>query len=177
MKDTKYYLKKLNNNILNTPRSTAFPLIWRNRYGRKNLLSFKKNQSFYLMDDLFLRIANIFFFVFHSALIIFNLFGWLFAHTRKLNLISLLLTFGSWVLLGIWKGWGYCFLTDWHYGILKRMGKSDLPSSYIAFLVESTTGWLPNARLTNTLTLSLAVLALMCSLWVNFISQKKSDQN
>ena len=141
------------------------------------MLSFQKNQSLYLMDDVFLRIANIFFFVFHSALIIFNLFGWLFARTRKLNLISLLLTFGSWVLLGIWNGWGYCFLTDWHYEILMRLGQSDLPLSYIAFLVERITGWLPSAGLTNTMTLALAILALMCSLWVNFIYQKKSDKS
>tara|TARA_R110002033_G_scaffold107698_1_gene154103 strand:+ start:624 stop:1013 length:390 start_codon:yes stop_codon:yes gene_type:complete len=128
------------------------------------------------MNDLLLRIANTFFFVFHTALIIFNLFGWMFAHTRKLNLITLLLTFGSWVLLGIWKGWGYCFLTDWHYEVLKRLGQSNLPSSYIAFLVESITGWLPSAGLTNTMTLALAILALVCSLWVNFISKKKSNQ-
>ncbi|RAJ12835.1 DUF2784 domain-containing protein [Arenibacter echinorum] len=143
---------------------------------KKNLLSFQKNQSLYLMDDVFLRIVNIFFFVFHSALIIFNLFGWLFARIRKINLITLLLTFGSWVLLGIWKGWGYCFLTDWHYEVLKRLGQSNLPSSYIAFLVERITGWLPSVGLTNTMTLALAILALVCSLWVNFISKKKSNQ-
>jgi hypothetical protein len=100
----------------------------------------------------------------------------MFAHTRKLNLISLLITFGSWVLLGIWQGWGYCFLTDWHYEVLRRMGQNSLPGSYIAFLVERITGWLPSAGLTNTMTLALAILALVCSLWVNFISKKKSNQ-
>lgn len=116
------------------------------------------------MNELFLKSINIFFYVFHSALIIFNLFGWLLERTRKLNLITLLLTFGSWVLLGIWKGWGYCFLTDWHYEVLERLGKQNLPRSYIAFLVEEITGWLPGVSLTNNFTVGLAVLALMCSL-------------
>ncbi|MCK0189206.1 DUF2784 family protein [Arenibacter sp. F20364] len=125
------------------------------------------------MDDLFLGIANIFFFVFHSALIIFNLFGWMFARTRKLNFMTLLLTFGSWVVLGIWKGWGYCFLTDWHYEVLERLGEQNLPRSYIAFLVEEITGWLPSTALTNYFTVGLAFLALLCSLWVNLISPAK----
>ncbi|RTE51982.1 DUF2784 family protein [Arenibacter aquaticus] len=122
------------------------------------------------MEDLLLKIANIFFYLFHTLLIAFNLFGWLFSATRKLNLLSLLLTFGSWGLLGIWKGWGYCFLTDWHYDILNRLGHYQLPSSYIAFLTLKLTGWLPQAEFINTLTLCAAITALCCSLWANLIA-------
>lgn len=123
------------------------------------------------MREAVLHIANYFFYLFHTVLILFNLFGWLFPKTRRLNLVSLLLTFGSWVLLGFWKGWGYCFLTDWHYAILRQLGEKDLPSSYIAFLVEKITGWMPGTELVNSLTLGLAILALICSLWVNLRSQ------
>lgn len=122
------------------------------------------------MDELLLRIGNTFFYVFHTALIIFNLFGWIPVRTRKLNLITLLLTFGSWVLLGIWMGWGYCFLTDLHYEVLERLGEHNLPNSYIAFLTERITGWLPSTALSNTLTLFLAILALLCSIYVNLIA-------
>ena len=124
------------------------------------------------MTDAGLHLANYFFYVFHTVLILFNLFGWLFKKTRKLNLITLLLTFISWFLLGIWKGWGYCFLTNWHYSVLTRLGEQDLPSSYITFLVKKVTGLLPDAELVNSLTLWLAVLALVASLWVNFKSKK-----
>lgn len=124
------------------------------------------------MEDLLLKIANIFFYLFHTFLITFNLFGWLFSDTKKLNLLSLLLTFGSWGLLGLWKGWGYCFLTDWHYNILNRLGHHHLPSSYIAFLILKLTGWLPQAKLVNSITLALALLALCCSLWANLITTK-----
>ena len=119
------------------------------------------------MKELWLHLANYFFYVFHTALIFFNLFGWLPKKTRKLNLITLLATFGSWALLGFWKGWGYCFLTDWHYNILRQLGERDLPNSYIAFLTETMTGWMPETGLVNDLTLGLAILALLCSLWAN----------
>ncbi|QFZ55337.1 DUF2784 domain-containing protein [Oceanihabitans sp. IOP_32] len=117
--------------------------------------------------DFLLQIANYFLFAFHTVLIFFNLFGWLHPRLRKLNLISLLVTFGSWFLLGLWQGWGYCFLTDWHYQILRALGETNLPSSYIAFLVEKLTGVMPNAKLVEVFTLVLAIMALLCSLVVN----------
>ena len=113
------------------------------------------------------HIANIFFYVFHTILILFNLFGWLIPGMRRLNLFSLLITFASWGLLGIWYGWGYCFLTDWHYDVLRKLGAKDLPRSYIAFLMERLTGWMPPENLVNSLTLVLALLALVASIWVN----------
>lgn len=120
------------------------------------------------MQELGLQILNIFFFVFHTALIVFNLFGWLFRATRRLHLYSLLLVLFSWVVLGFWKGFGYCFLTDWHYRVLRALGERDLPNSYISFLTERLSGWRPEAALVETLTLVLALLALVCSLWVNW---------
>jgi|SRR5690625_631000 len=127
------------------------------------------------MADFGLHIANYFFYTFHTVLIFFNLFGWLFPRLRKLNLFSLLATFGSWFLLGIWKGWGYCFLTDWHYQVLIDLGEKDLPSSYIAFLVEKLTGWIPPTDLVNILTVGLALLALLGSIWVNIPNGKRKD--
>ncbi len=123
-----------------------------------------------MSDEFNLHITNYFFYAFHGALILFNLLGWIFpkTKTRKLNLITLLLTFSSWFILGIWKGWGYCFLTDWHYDVLRKLGNTDLPNSYIAFLVEKLTGYLPDTVLIETLTLGVAVLVLICSLYVNF---------
>src|SRR5680860_126005 len=130
-------------------------------------LSSKQIISSSTMKEFVLHLANYFFYIFHTLLIFFNLFGWLHPRTRKLNLITLLVTFGSWVLLGFWKGWGYCFLTDWHYQILHALGERGMPSSYIAFLVEKITRWQPDTGLVNNLTVALAILALMCSVWVN----------
>lgn len=119
------------------------------------------------MHEPLLQLVNIFFFFFHTALIVFNLFGWLFHKTRRLHLYSMLLLMFSWVVLGFWKGFGYCFLTDWHYQVLWSLGERDLPNSYIAFLVEQLSGWRPDAGLVNVLTLVFAVMAMVGSVWVN----------
>jgi len=119
------------------------------------------------MQDTGLHILNVFFFAFHTALVLFNLFGWLFRKTRRLHLYSMLLLVFSWVVLGFWKGFGYCFLTDWHYQVLWALGERGLPNSYIAFLVERLSGWRPDAGLVDALTLACTVLALVGSLWVN----------
>lgn len=126
------------------------------------------------MKDFELNLVSYFFYIFHTTLILFNLFGWLPPKMRKLNLISLFVTFGSWLLLGFWKGWGYCFLTDWHYKILRALGERGMPTSYIAFLVEKITDRSPDAELVDRLTLGLAVAALCCSLWVNLRSSKRT---
>ncbi|MCD4791284.1 MAG: DUF2784 domain-containing protein, partial [Bacteroidales bacterium] len=76
------------------------------------------------------KFLDTFFVVFHTALIIFNLFGWIWKPTRRLNLITLLLTGASWFILGIFYGIGYCPLTDWHWQVLHKLGIYDVPNSY-----------------------------------------------
>ena len=86
------------------------------------------------------KFLDIFFLVFHSLLILFNLFGWMWKKTRRLNLITLLLTGFSWVGLGLFYGWGYCFLTDWHWQVLKKAGELNLPDSYVQYLLNRILG-------------------------------------
>lgn len=111
---------------------------------------------------------DIVFTVFHTCLILFNLFGWIWKKTRRLNLICLLLTAGSWLILGIFYGLGYCPLTDWHFNILERLGHTDLPLSYISFLVARLTGLHPEQGLVDAATTWGLILALMASLYLNF---------
>ncbi len=81
-----------------------------------------------------LLILDTFFLCFHNALILFNVFGWIPRATRKANLVTLSITGMSWFVLGIFYGMGYCFLTDWHYEVLYKMGKVDIPNSYIQYM-------------------------------------------
>jgi len=78
---------------------------------------------------------NVFFFAIHFILIVFNLFGWIFPRFRRLHLISIGITAFSWLILGAFYGWGYCFLTDWHYQIRNDLGLSVDSPSYIHFLL------------------------------------------
>lgn len=117
---------------------------------------------------------NIFFFAFHSILILFNLFGWILKKTRLLNLISLLLTLGSWVILGIWYGWGYCPCTDWHWKVRMELGYYDMPASYIKFLADTFTRMDWNSVLIDTLTAVLFAAALLSSAVINLKDFKKN---
>ena len=115
----------------------------------------------------------ILFIVFHTSLILFNLFGWIFKPLRKVNLVVLLLTGTSWFILGIFYGIGYCPFTDWHFELLRKQGHRDLPSSYISYLVDRLTGYCPDATLADILTLIFYFLALAASVYVNFFKKKK----
>lgn len=112
-------------------------------------------------------VLDYFFMVFHTLLIIFNVFGWLWKKTRKLNLIILLLTGLSWTVLGIFYGFGYCPLTDWHFKVLRKLGENDLPNSYIKYLIDRLFGCNMNAGLVDQLTLIVFIVVFAISLILN----------
>ncbi len=115
-----------------------------------------------------MKFLDIFFTTFHSLLVLFNLFGWIWKKTRRLNLICLLLTAASWLILGIFYGLGYCPLTDWHFNILRKLGHTDLPNSYLSFLFTRLTGWQIDQNVVDAITLWGLIIALMISIFLNF---------
>ncbi|MCK9421488.1 MAG: DUF2784 domain-containing protein [Bacteroidales bacterium] len=117
--------------------------------------------------------ADYFFVVFHTSLILFNLLGWIWRPLRKANLVTLLLTGGSWFILGIFYGIGFCPFTEWHWEILHKLGQHDLPDSYISYLVGRFTGFRPDAMLVNALTATFYFLALALSVYMNFFRKKR----
>ncbi|HHJ11418.1 MAG TPA: DUF2784 family protein [Bacteroidetes bacterium] len=78
--------------------------------------------------------------VFHSFLVVFNLFGWIWKKTRLVNLITLGLTGASCTLLGIFYGPEYCPLTDWHFRILGHPGKTNFLFPFVYALSGTTAG-------------------------------------
>ena len=121
------------------------------------------------------QLLNIFFFVFHTLLTLFNITGWLFRATRKWNLITLLLTAFSWFVLGIWYGWGYCLCTDWHWRVREQLGYHDEQNSYIHFLLVKPTGINFNSKLVDNATLIIFLLSLTVSIWLNIRDRKKTS--
>ncbi len=113
------------------------------------------------------HILDWFFLIFHTALVLFNISGWAWKATRKLNLICLLLTAGSWIFLGIFYGFGYCPLTDWHFDVLRALGESDLPASYIKYLFARLLGINISASFADAITGGGLVVALIISVWLN----------
>lgn len=120
------------------------------------------------------HILDIFFVIFHSSLVIFNLFGWIWKKTKVWNLITLLLTGASWLFLGLIVGTlGYCPLTDWHFNILAKLGVTDLPNSYMKYLADRITGQDFNAALVDRITLYAFLGALIISLYLNIKEFRK----
>lgn len=79
--------------------------------------------------------------VFHMAFVLFILFGWMNPITRKTHVTALLLTVIAWLPLGLYKGViGYCPLTDWHWDVKRALGETNLPTSFIEYMVEKGTG-------------------------------------
>ena len=130
------------------------------------------------MDQMALyRIGNSFFFIFHIALIFFNLFGWIPRPWRKWNLVTLGLTAISWFILGIFYGFGYCFLTDWHWQIREKLGYDTDSNSYIHFLVTELTPIIVDEHVVDRWTAILFFLALGISIFMNvrtFLSSKRA---
>ncbi|MFC4873019.1 DUF2784 domain-containing protein [Negadavirga shengliensis] len=118
-----------------------------------------------------LKLVDNFFVVFHTALILFNLFAWMWKPLQKWHFVTITLTFASWIILGIWYGWGYCFLTDWHWDVLRELGETDLPSSYISYLMERLFGLQFPDTWVDAVTAGLAVIVLIASIKVNFFSK------
>jgi hypothetical protein len=115
---------------------------------------------------------NFFFFAFHTLFTLFNIIGWAFRRTRKLHLVTISLTAFSWFVLGIWYGWGFCFCTEWHYAVRRRLGYTDQTRSYIHFLILKLTGYNANMRLMEQATLWVFIGALLLNLFYTFLGRK-----
>jgi len=119
------------------------------------------------------QFLNIFFFVFHTSWIIFNIFGWIWKRTRRWNLLTLLLTALSWFGLGVFYGFGYCPCTHWHWVIRRNLGYTQMPNSYIKFLIYELTGFDLNATVVDFGTAVAFLAVLIISLYLNLRDFKK----
>lgn len=126
------------------------------------------------MENVLYKFLNVFFFVFHVALIVFNLFGWIWTPLRKWNLVTLGLTAFSWGVLGIFYGFGYCFLTDWHWAVRDQLGYDTSSHSYVHFLVTEPTGISIGEGTVDLWTGILFVAAVVLSIWANVRDKLKS---
>jgi hypothetical protein len=123
------------------------------------------------------KIANIFFFIFHIVLILFNLFGWIPRRLRRWNLITLSLTAFSWFILGIFYGLGYCFLTEWHWQVREHLGLQSSGNSYIHFLIVELFGISIEESIVNTFTVIFFFMAVAASIYVNLMRKRKHGSN
>ncbi len=122
-----------------------------------------------------LQLLDGFFIVFHSLLILFILFGWMIPRLRMVHLVCILLTGGSWFILGLFYGIGYCPLTDWHWQVLRKLGETSLPHAYIPYIINRLLGISLTARTADVITLLgwLAALIVSVSLQIRLFIKKR----
>jgi hypothetical protein len=104
---------------------------------------------------------------------LFNCFGWAWKKTRRWNLYSLLITAGSWFILGIWYGVGYCPCTDWHWQVREHLGIYDQSNSYVHFLLLKLTGINFNTVLVEKATLAVLIASFFISVLLNIRDYRK----
>jgi hypothetical protein len=109
-----------------------------------------------------------FFLLFHTSLVLFNMTGWVWRRTRRLHLVTMGLTAASWFLMGYWKGVGYCVCTDWHFQVREALGYKTQADTYIQFLVQKMTGYLPEYGLTRAVSAAAFILAAVLSIALNW---------
>ena len=84
-----------------------------------------------------LFLLDIFFDALHIGIIGFNLFGWIFKASRRAHRWLVAATAFCWLVVGPAMGsLGYCPLTDWHWRVKEARGATDLPNSYIDYLLR-----------------------------------------
>ena len=117
---------------------------------------------------------NILLTIAHFLLIGFNLTGWIWKKTRKTHLVVLGLTTASWFVLGIWYGWGYCPLTDWHLDVKEKLGETNLPNSFVKYYADKMSSQDIPSKIVDNVTLGCLVFAIIAAVYVNFFRRKRS---
>lgn len=110
--------------------------------------------------------------IIHTGIILFCLTGWIWRRTVFAHFILIAFIFASWFILGIWKGWGYCMLTDIQWHIKTKLGEKDLPNSFIKYLVDRISGRNISAALIDKVALVCFLLATLFAV-INFIKYIK----
>ena len=129
------------------------------------------------MSTTMLQLADYLLFGLHIVVIVINLFGWIFRKTRRIQLITILATTFSWIVMGIWYGWGYCFLTDWEWDIKMKLGESDLPYSFVQYLSNNILGMDLTSSFVDSITLIAFLVALVAGITVNYLDYRRNKKS
>ena len=116
-------------------------------------------------------------FLSHFGLIVFNLTGWIWKKTRRIHLVTILVTILSWFGLGVFYGFGYCPLVDWQWDIKRRLGELNLPASFVKYYLDKWTGHSWDPVQVDHAVLFLGVTALVLSVVLNLLDRQKAGKN
>lgn len=128
-----------------------------------------------LLTDLAVyRLLDAGFVALHAAVVGFNMLGWAWRRTRRLHLLSIGGTLLFWFGAGMFYGWGYCPLTDWHWDVKRALGETGLPASWIKYHLDAVTGIDWNAALVDAVVMGSALAALALTVTMNMRDRRRS---
>ena len=118
---------------------------------------------------------DVLFFVFHTALILFNLVGWVWPSTRRLHFICIAATLFSWIVMGAFYGFGYCLCTDWHFQVRRSLGLPVFGHTYLQLMARVFLGVEMSQATSNLLAGGglLFILVAMVAVWIRQWWQQK----
>ena len=121
-----------------------------------------------------LKILDIFLELVHILVILFSLIGWIFPRSRKLHRYHLATILISWLGLGYFYGFGYCFLTEWHWQVKSNLGVLNLPPSYITYLLEKINLNIFSEITVEFVTAFTLLLSILANLYLSYKERKSS---
>ena len=93
--------------------------------------------------------------------------------TLRWHLLCVGLTALSWFMLGIWYGFGYCFITDWQWDVKNQLGQANLPNSFITHFANQVMGLSVNPELIDVLTGVVFALVVIISVVLNWRDRRR----
>lgn len=123
------------------------------------------------------RFLDAFYTFLHFVIIGFNMLGWIWPRTRRIHLYFVGITLFCWFVLGIWKGWGYCPITEWQWDVKEKLGETNLPNSFIKYFADKITGRDFPPRLVDRVTLISFLVAIALTIYFNFFRRSKTHTN
>jgi hypothetical protein len=87
-----------------------------------------------------LRVADVVVTALHVAVIAAFVTLWIPRRTVRLHRWLVVGVAASWLGLGPFKGFGYCFLTDLGWWVKRELGERGLPGSFVKYAVDAVTG-------------------------------------
>ena len=123
-----------------------------------------------------LRFLDVLYLWLHIIIIVFNLFGWIWRRTRRAHLLFVGITLFSWIILGFRYGFGYCFLTDWHWHVKYKLGEYDLPTSFIKYAIDQYTFFKISPATADYLTGITFFTAIIISIYLNLFHSRAANR-
>lgn len=120
-----------------------------------------------------MKIIDICLTIFHIGLILFFILGWICKRTRKVHYLLVIIIATSWFILGLFYGFGYCFLTDIHWRVKMLLNEENLPISFIKYVLDKITGKDFNEIWVDYITLAVFICVLIISTFLYIKDKRK----